>query len=1115
LAAAAHDDWPLAFYPFADFSPELAALRWARDRGVPAFCCDLPLSDPAWRERARADTTADTTDERTPSGDPTSDHQTPSGDATGDRQTPGGDRRPASGDATGGGRALGLALRASLTGRGDEDLWDRLVEATAPGAAPEAVRVAALAVGWAMRHDTGAISALDLRREEWMRATIAAAEGKVAAVIGAFHAPALLEPAAAPQTESKPGKTVISLVPYTFELLDARSGYPAGIRDPQWQQAVFQVGADPAALDRQAHFFATSVVRAVRGQGHPGGPAEAAEGARLATDLARLRGLPAPGRGELVEALQSVLAQGEPAGRGRAVAAAMQLTLVGQRHGRLAPQAPVSGLLPAMAALLAKLKLPGPGKAAQTVRLDPLRSPLDLSRELALQRLAACRVPYGEPSQQGGSENLTSAWRLHWTPSTDAALAVAALHGATLPQAATGMLTMRRRRELEAGGPTAPQALQGLEEAARCGLENLVSTRLDDMRAAVAHGGTLTEIVAGIQLLQRIAAGHLPGATAPPAELTEIGDQLHAAGAAAVEGLAGSTRLDDARALLGLVQESDQAGRLLRLRHAMGQLARDGSPLMRGASSALLVVLAMDTPAAFGERLASWIDLPAAECAERLRGALVVTGALLQAGGEALTPLLDAIDTIGDDAFVRRLPALRAGFDVLSPADRDRLLQTVTERHGDIDTELAADPATMAGWVQADRAGSHAVRALGLGVAANPAPPSSTGSQADRAAHPELAAAWRGAAPPEHQIPPAQRWRLLLGRQPQELSAGSRRLADALDELYGAGRGEGAYTVGKPGGGREGARPQARQWLDELEALFGAEVRDEVLGRAAQAGRVDALLAVDPQHVRPSMDLLHHVLSLAGAMPEARLARIRPLVKRLVDELTAQLARQIRPALTGLGMPRRTRRPTGRLDLAGTLRANLHTVRLDSGGRPRILPERPVFRSRGKRSVAWQVVILTDVSGSMEPSTIWAALTASILGGVPTLRTHFVTFSTEVIDLTDRVSDPLSLLLEISVGGGTHIAAGLHYARQIITVPARTIVVVISDFEEGYPVSGLLSAVRALVDDGVTLLGCASLDDLGQPRYSTGIAAQLVAAGMPVAALSPLTLARWIGERVR
>jgi hypothetical protein len=151
----------------------------------------------------------------------------------------------------------------------------------------------------------------------------------------------------------------------------------------------------------------------------------------------------------------------------------------------------------------------------------------------------------------------------------------------------------------------------------------------------------------------------------------------------------------------------------------------------------------------------------------------------------------------------------------------------------------------------------------------------------------------------------------------------------------------------------------------------------------------------------------------------------------------------------------------------------------------------------------------------MEASVIWSALTAAVLGGVPTLSTHFLAFSTSVIDLTDRVDDPLSLLLEVRVGGGTHIAAGLAHARSLVTVPSRTLVVVVSDFEEGYPLGGLLSEVRALAGSGVHLMGCAALDDSGSPRYSVPVARQLVAAGMPVAALSPLALARWVGERLR
>ncbi len=202
----------LGFYPFADFSPELVAVRWARGHGVPVIAIDLPSAQRPPRAH--------------------------------------------------GGAVLGIAER--LHG-GDDDSWEHLVEGPATLADPERVRRAALLYGWALRLDAArgdGVSQLDLAREAYMRAEIAklvAAPGaRVAAVIGSFHAAALLPrpslwspPAPWPGQEGKRAELVSSLIPYAFELLDARSGYPAGIRDPQWQQRLWATqrdGGDVATL---------------------------------------------------------------------------------------------------------------------------------------------------------------------------------------------------------------------------------------------------------------------------------------------------------------------------------------------------------------------------------------------------------------------------------------------------------------------------------------------------------------------------------------------------------------------------------------------------------------------------------------------------------------------------------------------------------------------------------------------------------------------------------------------------------------------------------------------------------------------------------------------------
>ncbi|MEV6473994.1 DUF5682 family protein [Streptomyces sp. NPDC051657] len=1180
-----------AFYPFADFSPELVALRWAARNGVPAVACDLPLADRAWA-----------------AGGP----DTPA-------PVPGADSPPVPGE----GHGLSAALRSRLTGREGDDLWDRLVEALAPGSTPEALRRAALLTGWALRHEAearGGVHGTDLVREACMRRHVAealASGRRPAVLVGAFHTPALLpsaagggaphvpealevpkaleepkapgapdapatpeavavpealagtetpDPAAAPEpgahgTAGTTGCTV-SLVPYTYPLLDSRSGYPAGIRDPEWQHTVLDAAGDPAALHEALIRTAVRVCAALREQGHPYGPADGREVVRVAGDLARLRGLPAAGRGELLEAVQTVLGRGETYGTGRAVAGALERVLVGARTGRPAPAAPRSGLGPAVEAETAALALPGPEdtheKTPRDLRLDPARSTLDRRRELLLRRLTVCGIPYGK--EQGvagaaGGEGLTTRWQVRWTPATAAMLTAAGARGVTPAQAAEGVLRQRHAAERAEGGPTAAQVVGGLAEAAECGLPALADERLTELAAVLPASGTLPELLAGLDLLDRVEAGHLPGQAAPDgstapdttaraARTAHAAELLTSAAVRQVDGLTGSEDPEDARALLELAQRADRLGGI-RLTGALARLAADGTPLIASAAGAVRVLTGQEEAERFGGRVGSWVDgavdsASRAALTARLTGVLTVAGPLLTVGAGALDPLLHRVVELDDTAFLARLPALRGGFDTLSPAARERLLDTVEERLGErVDSLDADDPAELARRTTADLAARELLTGLGLPVPPparddrNPppsgrptatAPTTAPDTEAASAPTPDTAPApvpstRSTEAAPARTLAPADRWRLVLGRRTDQLPSGAARLATALDELYGAGHGEGSrgglpgHGASGPRGGREPSFPGVREWSEELAALFGPGVREEVLAAAAVTGRQDVLAELDPAAATPSVELLRSILRYAGGLPEARLAALRPLVRHLVDELTRQLATRLRPALTGTMAARPTRRPGGRLDLPRTLRANLATARRTADGTVQVIPEKPVFRSRARRSADWRLILVTDVSGSMESSTIWSALTASVLAGVPTLSTHFLAFSTEVVDLTGHVHDPLSLLLEVSVGGGTHIAAGLRHARGLIEVPSRTLVVVISDFEEGAPLAGLLAEVRALVTTGCHVLGCASLDDAGRPRYSTGVAGQLVAAGMPVAALSPLELARWIGEK--
>jgi len=1079
--SATAPDGSLSFYPFADFSPELAALRWAREAGVPVEAIDRPVSA---------------------------------------RVVHGPEDSPRSG-----------RLLARLEGGDDiEALWDTMVEARAPGS-PEALRRAALSFGWLLRADTlhgGGIAPEDAAREGHMRACAARAcalpGARVCCVVGAFHANALLKspvleaaPAADVPPRAPSSERVGALVPYDFELLDSRSGYPAGIRDPSLVQRAFELFSVGESLDAALPSLLVTIARELRERGHVASFADVREAARVAHDLASLRGLGSPGRRELLEAIETSMAQGEPLGRGRVLAQALSVVLVGHRRGRLPEDAPRAGLVVAANALLDELGMPGPdgAKDPKEMTLDPERSALDRRRAVALGQLAACGIPYAEKRGSaravGGAradvESLTVRVSLRYTPETAARLEIAGLFGSTLPAAAEGSLR-RSFAALENEGKSLAEGwLDHVARAANAGLGALVGELLDRVPDVLLPNASLSELAAATMLVARLDEGHVAALPSVPSgastrSLAPERDALLFASLRALLGIVGTTSEDDVRAfaeLLALFADHDVAS----LEHAVSTFVSEGSPLMKGAGMAARVLLELEAPERFFETFVSLFDLGGADASSAalrtgtLRGALLLAGPIFEGHPRFASAITEGLEALDDARFLERLPSLRGAFDVLSAGDRQRLLDVLGSSFAALD--LTVTPEELGAYARADRAGVEALLALGLAI------PGTTGARVDPGAEPS-----RPATGPsrDHTIGLRDRLRLVLGRESSALAPGHGRYARALDELYGHGHGEGSR------GGTGESYPTAREWGDELRELFGEAVREEVLGSAAGGGHGAAIALLDPEKVTPSIELLEQILSLKGGLSERDFVHLKLLAKRVVEALVKELATRTLPALTGLATPRASRRRSGLLDLRRTIESNLATAYVHEGAF-RLAPRRFVFRARARKSLDWRIVLVVDVSGSMEPSVLHSAMMAAILGSLPAVSTHFLAVSDRVVDLSHQAADPLELLLSVRIGGGTLLSKGLRHARSLLTVPSRSIVVLVSDFEEGGSVAELLSEARALRDAGATLLGIAALGERNAPRYHRAIAERLVGVGMPIAALSPLELARWVGEKLR
>jgi uncharacterized protein with von Willebrand factor type A (vWA) domain len=298
-------------------------------------------------------------------------------------------------------------------------------------------------------------------------------------------------------------------------------------------------------------------------------------------------------------------------------------------------------------------------------------------------------------------------------------------------------------------------------------------------------------------------------------------------------------------------------------------------------------------------------------------------------------------------------------------------------------------------------------------------------------------------------------------------------------------------------------------WLDSIRELFPDEVAQELTAEAVSRFGINDVLS-DPEalaRIEPDLDTLRLLLTLKSGIQPSALTAVRRVVAAVVEELTRQLRTELQAVLSGrVDRQARTRRPTGAIDARRTIETNLGTWDPE---RRRLLIEDVTFFRRSRQRYPWEIVLCIDQSGSMVGSVIHSAVMVGILAGLPGVTVRLVVFDTTVVDLSHLTDDPVETLMSVQLGGGTDIGQALRYCEQLLTNPSRTIVALVTDFYEGGSGEVLLGSVSRLAESGATLLGLASLDDGAGPSFDRAMAERVVAAGMPVAAMTPRSFAEW------
>jgi Mg-chelatase subunit ChlD len=356
-----------------------------------------------------------------------------------------------------------------------------------------------------------------------------------------------------------------------------------------------------------------------------------------------------------------------------------------------------------------------------------------------------------------------------------------------------------------------------------------------------------------------------------------------------------------------------------------------------------------------------------------------------------------------------------------------------------------------------------------------------------------------------------RRWRLILGGGDDgtgtSLGGDDARIDAALSALYDSDTDQSSSSQAgrQRGSGLAASAPRVARWLADIRTFFPVSVVQVMQKDAIERIGLTRLL-VEPEMldaVEPDVHLVGTLLALSRVIPEQARESARAVIRAVTADLERRLAQRTRSAVAGaLNRASRTSRPRRHADIDWdrTIRANLRNY-LPS--QRTIVPERLIGYARKQQAVARDVIICLDQSGSMASSVVYAGVFGAVLASIRSLRTSVVAFDTSVVDLTDQLSDPVDVLFGTQIGGGTDINRAVAYCQQLITRPASTIFVLISDLYEGGNRDEMLHRIADMTAAGTQVIALLALSDDGTPEYDHDNAAALTALGVPAFACTP------------
>ena len=476
-------------YPFAEYSPEIQAILWARRNGAGVAFMDLPSSSfLALPEPDGIDEDDDEDSGRQSAGTTESVY-----------------------------RRLEV-----VTGESHEGWWERTFEQLGnTGTYRDAVNT----FGKEMRKAEGGRGKFDAAetviREAFMKRKIADAikngtkPEKIVCVCGAFHVGGLEtnEPMSDGEIEGLPSvNSFATLMPYSFFRLSSASGYGAGNDSPSYYQMMFESlskkkgGSGEDAMNDFATRYIVECAKEHRAAGNIVSSASLIEASRLARVLASFRGSRYPNKDDLHDAMTATIGHGEFSEIVHATTKVEIRPVIGflpQGMSKTAVQDDFNRQVERFR--LGKYK----SEVSSILELD-LREKLSVQSEEAafrdlyasffLNRLLAIGVHFAEMLDSGqNGMNWKETWSVQWTPEVEIQIVESSLFGDSVASACS-----RKLKESADEASSIDEATKVFRRAFMCGLPDLCRYALRKVQALSAGDNAFGQIASTAEQLSLV-----------------------------------------------------------------------------------------------------------------------------------------------------------------------------------------------------------------------------------------------------------------------------------------------------------------------------------------------------------------------------------------------------------------------------------------------------------------------------------------------------------------------------------------------------------------------------------------------------------------------------------